>query len=142
MFIQKLLLPSLLSIALLASSQLMARSNIEDGKSCKHKKQCSFLNKLTSEQRQQVKTIMRSHKREFKPLFKKMRSVHQQLKEKYNQEKPLWQEIKPLVEQMNRLKAEKYLLKAKIKFEIFEKTGIKLPPRKHHRRMMKHKNAH
>ncbi len=136
---KKIIFSGVLSISLLSSGTGLAQPKFE-GKQCsKNHKQCKFFKKLTADQRKQVKQIMQSHRGEFKPLRKQMHDLHKQLKAQYDSGKPSWDVIKPLMDEMNQLKAKKSLLRANLKLEIYNKTGVKLPPKRHHKRMMKHK---
>lgn len=135
MSIKKILLPSLLTITLFSSGIAIANNidaNKQTPKCSKHKNQVKFFKSLNVKQRQQIKQIRQSHRGEFKPLRQQMRVLHKQLRATYKLDNPSWLSIKSLVEKKSQVKAKLALLKAKVRFEVFQKTGIKLPSRKHH----------
>jgi len=136
MSIKKLLLPGVLGLALMTSGITNAKSMDEANPKNQHyHKQ---FKKVSPEQLQQIKQIMQSHKPELKTLAKKAHALHNQLRSLYDLGNPAWTDIKPLVENINTTKGQIFLLREKVKFEVFQKTGIKLQQR---RRMMKHKKT-
>lgn len=135
MSFKKLLCSSLLSIGLLFSNAVIAGHTHEAGDEVKHQKKQRSFKKLSLEQRQQVKELMKNYRTEFKALHKEMRATKKQLKAQYNMDKPVWNNIQPLIEKMNQTRSKAALLRAKFKFDVYQKTGIKLPsPKFHHRK--------
>ena len=148
MRLRKLLLPGVVSLAFVATPLAYAKDGADQyakkpGKQCHKKhKRGEFFMKLSPEQRQEIKEILKSHKSEIVPLRKEMRALHQQMKAQYKNGEPSWNEIQAINQKMNVVKDQMSLLKAKIKFEVYKKTGLILPPKKgghhkHHKKAMK-----
>ncbi len=131
MSIKKYFTVGAIALSLLASPISFA-NNPMCKKHCKAHHKHAFLQKLTEQQRNQIKTAMQSFRKQAKPLHQQLRSLRKQVRQQYQTNNPQWQSIKQLTDQMNQLKNQLTLKRAQFRFDIYQKTGVMLPSKRHH----------
>lgn len=133
---KKLIIPSVMALSLIAAPVAMAMPDqpmphqpmkqMGPGGKMKGKH-----HGLSKEQRQQIKSIIMKYRDQKRQLRQQARVLRMQLDGKLVTKGTSWDEIAATVKQLNDIRGQMFLLKTQARYEVFQKTGIVVPPKGH-----------
>ena len=130
MRIKNLVLTSTFALSLIGSSIGLANqesSTISPPTATHQNSHKSSVNKLTSQQRAELHTILEGMREQMIPLLKMKKALKLQLIGKIATPKTQWKDIASLVNSINENNAKITILFAKTRLTAFQKLGVLLP---------------
>ena len=137
---KKIILSAVLGVSLLGAGASFAMHGGSQGKG-RHSEQLCQKQQLSQANCVQVKSILKSYRTQMMPLKREARILRHQINGKIATQGSSWQEIEALVDKASVTHQQIFKLKSKARFEIFQKTGVLLPSKKHGSKKPMHKKV-
>ncbi|MFJ1268953.1 Spy/CpxP family protein refolding chaperone [Legionella lytica] len=134
MNIKRLLLVNSCAFALVGASVVFAQASTANGeKEAQKQEQCAKFKSLSTEQRAQLQAIRKSMRTDMKPLISEKRALRAQIKTAITTPNAQWNNVEALVAKSNEVNNKITMIVAKSRFDAFQKAGVLMPFRHHHK---------
>ncbi|WP_058533130.1 Spy/CpxP family protein refolding chaperone [Legionella saoudiensis] len=134
MNIKRLLLVNSCAFALAGASVVFAQTATENvNKGTQKQEQCAKYKSLSTQQRAQLQALRKSMRAEIKPLIKEKHAIRAQIKAAITAPNAQWNNVEALVAKSNEVNNKITMVVAKSRFDAFQKVGVLMPFRHHHR---------
>ncbi|USQ14148.1 periplasmic heavy metal sensor [Legionella lytica] len=134
MNVKRLLLVNSCAFALVGASVVFAQATIENvDKGAQKQEQCAKYKSLSTEQRAQLQALRKSMRAEMQPLIKEKRALRAQIKAAITAPNAQWNNVEALVAKSNEVNNKITMVVVKSRFDAFQKVGVLMPFRHHHK---------